>query len=294
MRKVLPIILVIAVLCGAIYAWRATRGPERARPSGPILTVTFLDAGLGGGIVAQTPDGEVAVVDPGPESTAADLVDYLHGQDAEGLTVIVTNPSPDRAGALRKLLESVSVKRIVRGEMDSDSRDWAVALEEARRREVPELVLSAGDGIGISRKVRFEVLSPPKDLIDDKDQSSPSNSMVSRLVFGRVRILLASDAGVETEGHLIRSKADVRSDVLAVGRHGASDATSLEFVSFVRPRYFVVTAGGRLGRPDRALLARIGSGNTGGEVYRTDREGRIALITDGRTIAVETERGGRE
>jgi competence protein ComEC len=294
MRKVLPIIVIVAALCVAFYVWRARHTHGRTGPTGPVLTITFLDAKTGGGIVVQTPDNELAVIDPGPESTASDLASYLEDQGAQSITAIVTSPSPERAGALKALLESFKIKRLVRGEMDSHSRLWTDTIEQARSRGVPELVLSAGDSIGVSRKVRLGVLSPPRGLIKQTDAGSPSNSLVARISFGNVRLLLCSDAGTQTEGHLISSKADMQSDALVVGRHGGSEATSLEFISFVRPRYFIVTAGGRLGRPSRAVLSRIDARNTGAEVYRTDREGRIALITDGRTIAVETERGGRE
>lgn len=294
MRKVLPIILVLVVLCGAFYAWRTRQARAKIGPEGPVLTVTFLEAKLGGGVVVHTPDGALAIIDPGPESTGKELASYLEDQNARDATVVLTNPSAQRTGALQSLLESLVVKRIIRGEMDTGAGALGSALDDARGRSIPELVLSASDGVGLSKKARIEVLSPPKGLIKDTDRGSESNSLVATITFGRIRFLLASDADIATEGHLIKSGADLTSDVLAVGRHGDDRATSLEFVSFVRPRYLVVSSGGALGRPNRAVLSRIGTRNTGAEVYRTDREGRVAVITDGRTIAVESERGGRE
>ncbi len=294
MRKVLPIIVLLLLGCAAFYVWQARRARGPVRPRGPVLTVTFLEAKLGGGMVVQTPDGTMAIIDPGPESRGLELVRYLETRDAGAVTVVLSNPSPQRAGALTLILESFKVDRIVRGEIDSRSGDWSAAISDARDRGVPDLLLSAGDGVGLSKSVRFEALSPPKGLIDKADAGSLSNSLVGIIRFGGIRILLASDAGIQTEGHLIGSRAEVSCDVLAVGRHGDSGATTLEFISLARPRCFIVSAGGLPGRPSRAVLSRIEPGSTGAEVYRTDREGRVALITDGRTIAVETERGGRE
>jgi competence protein ComEC len=294
MRRLLPIILIIVAACGAFYAWHRLRAHDQLAPQGPVLAVTFLDAATGGGIVLQTPEDEIAVIDPGPEATADDLTKYLKDQGTDRVTLVVSNPSPERAGAVGKLLESFKLKRIIRGPMDSGSGAWSQALAQARSLGTPELILSAGDSIAISGKVRFEVLSPPRRLIKNISAESLANSLVGRVAFGSVKLLLPSDADVQTEGHLIRSGTDLTSDILAVGRRGRPDATSLEFISLVRPKYFVVSTGGRFGQPSGSVRSRIDARNTGAEVYRTDRQGRIALITDGRTIAVEAERGGRE
>lgn len=293
-RRFLPIILVLLVLSATFYAWRARQAGVDTGPKGPVMTVTFLDASVGGGVVVRAPDGTLAVIDPGPEARGRELSRFLRGQGARALTVVLTNPSPERTGALTSLLESFRVKRIILGEVESKTETGFVGIEQARSRGIPELVMSAGDCVGLSRNVKLEVISPPKGLLKDTLPESTSNSLVARVRFGSFRLLLTSDAGVETEGHLISSGAGLASDALYVGRHEDSATTSLEFLSFVRPRYVVVAAGGAVGRPSRALLTRLAPVNTGAEVYRTDREGSVALFTDGRTVAVESERGGRE
>ena len=293
MRKVLPIILIVAV-CALVYALylRNTRGG--LRPHGPVVTVSFLDADLGGGVLIRTPEGGFTIVDPGPAASADDLADYLDRLGASRLDVIVSNSSSERAGALAKLLERIPVRRIVHGEMPGGAPAWTSAVEDARRRRISELTLSSGDCLGLSRSAKIEAIAPSKGLLKGADSDSPENSLVTRLRVGGVRFLLLSDGGPLAEAALLKSGANLETDVLWAAQRGGHRGTSLELIASVRPHYCVVTAGGRLGRPSPALIRRISSENTGAALYRTDKDGPIDFMTDGREITVETRRGGRE
>ena len=53
----------------------------------------------------------------------------------------------------------------------------------------------------------------------------------------------------------------------------------------------MVLAGRGADRPSRAILNRIKIENTGAEVYRTDKNDPIDMISNGRVIQVETGGG---
>lgn len=291
MRRVLPIILIIAVAAGAGIYYKFMSNPEKPVPKGPLLRVTFLNARLGNAIIMKTPEGRHIIVDPGPASTADELVTYLQGMGVKSPTVILTNPSTDHTGALPELMEAIPVARIIRGEFSDDLTIWERAIPKDANRRVAEVILTEGGKIRLSKSTLLEVLSPPKNLLKDAGDSY-DNSLVARVIHGNKRFLLTSDIGLHTEAHLIGSGIDITSDILVVPNHGRKNSASLEFISSVRPECFVVMpARGR--RPNRSVLDRIDPENTGAEVCRTDREGIVEIVTDGRYIAVSKGGDGR-
>lgn len=288
MRRLLPIMLIVISLAGGTYLGylRGSRGPVTR---GPVLKVSFLDAEMGGAIVVRTPEGRFIVIDPGPERSANALSDYLVGVGARTVVLLVSNPSANRAGAAAKLVESFDVKELLRGEMTGWSSAWKRALETAGSKGVSISTLSAGNVIRLSRSTKLEVLGPPKGLIEGVKGSSDNNSLVVRIIFRGKRILLTSDIRQEAETSLVKSGRDLMGNVFVIPRGGQYGGTSLELLSMVRPEVCVVAADGGSRHPSKSVLERIDTENTGAAVYRTDERGTVNLITDGRSILVDTE-----
>lgn len=289
MRKLLPIMLIAAVLAGGAYVALTREGTEKPIPRGKALVASFLNADLGGAVVFETPEGNFVVFDPGSESKVEALAGYLKTVGARSVTLVVTFPSPECADAARKLIGLFPVDRVIHGEMPGVSRDWDRTLEAIGEARIPELILSGGDSLHLSKKVKLEVLSPPRGLLEGTEEASGNNSLVARVSFGRTGFLLTSQARIEAEGHLIQSGADLQSSVMIVPRYGQAGSTSLELISLVRPECFVVMDGGRGGRPSASVLARISTRNTGAQVYRTDKDGPFDIVSNGRSIEVVKE-----
>ena len=55
----------------------------------------------------------------------------------------------------------------------------------------------------------------------------------------------------------------------------------------MRPEYCIVLVGEGADRPSRVVLDRIKTENTGAEVCRTDGNGPVNMLSDGRSIQVE-------
>ena len=292
MRKLLPIIVIAAAIGAGAYVGYIL-GVGKAVVTGPTLWVTFLDADRGNGIVVRMPEGAFVVIDPGPASSAGELVDYLRGAGARSVSVVVSNPSADRGGALRALVESVGVSKVYRGELKGRSRAWRRSLESVRNCKIPEVVVRSGSVIGLSRSTRLEILSPPKGMLEDTGRDWDNNSLVTRISYGSKHFLFMSDTRIAAEAHLIQSETDLVSDVLSVARNGRSGSTSLEWLSVVRPEICVVSVGRGGRRPGKAVLNRIDTKNTGAAVYLTDKDGTIKMVTDGHSIVVKTEGAGR-
>ena len=76
--------------------------------------------------------------------------------------------------------------------------------------------------------------------------------------------------------------------VLKVGHHGSRTSSSSALLEAWRPQFALVSAGrgNTFGHPAPETLARLAA--TGATVYRTDRNGQIALVSDGAGVSVST------
>lgn len=82
----------------------------------------------------------------------------------------------------------------------------------------------------------------------------------------------------------------LRADVLKVGHHGSETSTSQKFLSAVQPTYAVVSAGtdNKYGHPKKATMDRLKKASV--KTFRTDTQGTITAISDGKKIKFETVR----
>jgi competence protein ComEC len=146
--------------------------------------------------------------------------------------------------------------------------------------------------LALGKKTRLEVLGPPVPHIHGTESDANNNSVVIRMVYGKVRMLFTGDIERKAEGKLIASRRDLESQVLKVAHHGSSGSTSLELLRLVRPEYLVISVGrgNDYGHPHRQTLRRLAQDKTGAQLFRTDRDGTITIRTDGRETVAETER----
>ncbi|MDO8567105.1 MAG: hypothetical protein Q7R57_00140, partial [Dehalococcoidales bacterium] len=87
-------------------------------------------------------------------------------------------------------------------------------------------------------------------------------------------------------------RAELAGTVLKAGHHGSKTSTSPGFLAVVNPQVAVVSVGAnnRLGHPGTEVMERL-KARTGAErVYRTDLNGTVEFITDGRRLWVKTDR----
>ena len=76
--------------------------------------------------------------------------------------------------------------------------------------------------------------------------------------------------------------------MLKIPHHGSSTSSAREFVSALRPRVAILTAGTSTKVNDEVLRRY---GEIGATVYRTDVHGAVTVDTDGRRVTVSTFTG---
>jgi len=282
-------------------AWRAVAAAlvllaaAPARAGGGRLEVFFLDVGQGDAVFVSTPSGRTALVDAGPPESAARLVRFLRSRLSGPIdAVVLTHPHADHAGGMIPALRVSGARQLYDPVLDHPSPIATAlhrfvarlaregALEPHRVRAGATLPVDFGDG------TRLEFLAPSDPLIEGTRSDVNANSVVCRIAYGEVAVLLAGDAGRPAESRLLHERpGSLRAAVLKVGHHGSRGATGPAFLRAVAPVLAVVTAGrdNRYGLPSAEVLGRLERAHA--RVLRTDRDGTVAVRTDGTSLEVE-------
>jgi Predicted hydrolase (metallo-beta-lactamase superfamily) len=140
-------------------------------------------------------------------------------------------------------------------------------------------VLSAGTEAGIRRSEH-----------DGNSDGLNDSSIVGMLKFGSRRFLLMGDATMAIEDKLMAAGDDLKADFLKVGHHGSTYSTSEKFINSVAPQYAATSVGAKnsYGNPAWRVMQLIK--NKAITAFRTDLNGTITALTDGRSLQVSSEK----
>jgi competence protein ComEC len=144
------------------------------------------------------------------------------------------------------------------------------------------------NGVGV------EILNPPCAGKREGQGSAEcarginDHSLVMRLTFGRVSVLLTGDIEAQAEKDLLTAPNRVEAVLLKVPHHGSPSSSHEPFLDAVAPGMAVVSSGYRnhFGFPSEEVVRRYR--DRGILLYRTDLEGAVRFKTDGRTVWMET------
>lgn len=304
-----PYALLPAVLACAIGVAR----PCAPNPDGR-LRIHFLDVGQGDSALVIFPRGSTMLIDAGGEMSfgarAAPPEDSTEGEperreDSEpklrggfsigemvvsrflwslGYTrvdyLVATHGDADHIGGLSDVARNFDVGQSIIGSLtirehgkDAELKRF---LQTIAARDIPLGQVSAGQRFEIEG-VRIEVLWPPAGA---SGASSNNDSVVIRLVYGRLSVLMTGDIERATESVLAGSRADLRADILKAPHHGSRTSSSEDFLGEVEPECVVISVGerSRFGHPHEIVLDRYRQ--RGMRVFQTGRDGMVTVSAD--------------
>lgn len=281
------------VRAGAIYLWLAcvltAQSIAYAWPDGK-LRLTVLDVGQGDAMHVRLPRGGDVIIDGGQGGQSDKgkwvIVPYLKSQGIQDIDLVVlTHPHEDHAGGLPTLLNRYPVRAYAQGPFDYDD-EYTGRIEQALegQRGVRRLRLAAGDVIKDYGGADIEALYPPRTA-RGRAVKLNDESLVLGLRHGRTRAILAADAEKVAMLGMLRAGTDLSADVLKVPHHGGwPGREGGEWIARVSPRYAVLSLGERnpFGHPAPQLLRALES-DADRLIYRTDREGAVRLVSDGKS-----------
>ena len=287
----LPLAVGLILLLGAISL--------ASLPDGR-LHLTVLDVGQGDAILVETPGGATMLVDggPDPELTLRRIGANLAFFERRIDLLLLSHPHQDHVAGLVEVLDRFRVGALLHGGIHFDNQAYDQLLADAAQHRTLAVGLArAGQLIRLDEDTTIEVLYP-----SEADATAPlphgdinNGSVVALLRHGDFEALLTGDAEAPIEEILLRRGLVPRVEVLKVGHHGSASSTTVPFLDVARPSVAVISsgAGNEYGHPAFETLRALGTVD-GLALHRTDRDGDVEIVSDGRSYRVHTAAGWSE
>jgi competence protein ComEC len=276
-----------------LAGWVVLLAALLARPDG-LLHFRALDVGQGDALLIQTPGEQAILIDGGPDpaAVARGLGRTLPFWQRDLALVVLTHPHADHIAGLIDTLGHYRVHSV----LETPVTTGDPALEAAWGRVltatgVPVAAAVAGQTVQVESGVRLRVLAPPPALLHGTHSDINNSSVVLRLDYNEVSFLLAGDIETEAGADLLaRAGSELHSQVLKVPHHGSATGLSPALLAAIQPQAAVISVGAdnTYGHPAPTTLDLLQA--AGVPTYRTDRDGTVEFLSDGRQIWVRSER----
>lgn len=247
---------------------------------GPEDKLVFLDVGQGDSELLKIAHGPKILFDAGPvKKLTAALDRNTNNGDRYLDAVFITHPESDHMGGLLDALDYYEIGVVFyNGSEPSDTAKdlWQAILNKLKNKNIPIIDVRRGDTLSYENK-KIEIVSPDDNW---KYSAAPNDSgLVAKISINNHAILLTADIDTELEKYLMKLQTDLRADVLKLPHHGSKTGLSSDFYRAVNPGAIMIEvgAGNKYGHPNPEVLDSLSKILPNARIYRTDKNGDIAL-----------------
>jgi competence protein ComEC len=268
------------------------------------LRVTFLDVGTGDAIVVQVPGNHHLLIDGGGtydgrfDVGARVVAPFLWERYVRRFELLaLTHTHPNHARGLVSVLRLFPTRHLLTNGTPMTTDYLRDLLAAGTRWGTQHHTVLEGPRHWQWERLQLTVLAPPGPAEQPHSAWSPptenDRSLVLRLQYGSVRLLLTGDIEHTTERWLLTHRADVRADILQVPPHGSRTSTLPAFVERVQPQVGIISvgAGNPYGHPHPQVLHVLAQQQV--KIWRTDQHGAITVSSDGTRYQVRPFRPHR-
>ena len=258
------------------------------------FAVHFIDVGQGDSILIQTSDNEFMLIDTGEGDQYIKLTDYLEHFGVDKFKyVIFTHPHSDHMGSSDKIVKEYDIETLIMPDAYNDTQVFKrlVAAIENKNIEITPPV--PGDIYKLGN-AEFMILAPINDEFDNLNNAS----VVIEMNYGKHNFLFTGDMEKAVETDVIdycnKNGIELSIDVLKVAHHGSNSSSQQKFLDFIKPSVAVIQCGkgNSYNHPHLQTVDRLEK--IGATILRTDLEGDIIIISDGKNLSVKKGGGAIE
>ena len=250
------------------------------------LIVTFIDVGQGDATLIQAPGGKVLLIDGGPKEGEAKVLATLKAKGIKQLNILATHEDADHITALDNVVNSYTVDKVYLPKMPTKATVTMERFASAvKAKGLKYTIAKAGVSVDLGVEVTATLLAPVQDTYEQDN----NYSAVLKVSYGDTSFLFTGDSEGDSERDMLASGVNLKSTVLKVGHHGSRFSTTDPFLKAVSPKYAVIEVGqNSYGHPTAAVLNRLSTYSV--KVYRTDQQGTVTAVSDGKNVTLATEK----
>ena len=274
-------LFIVLLMIAPLYSCSLLNVFERAEPPF-VYEVHFVDVGQGDAIYVVTP-GKNVLIDGGRRNSG--IVDYLKDLEVESIDIVIgTHPHADHIAGLIDVFHTFDVTEVIDPDVHYSTvthRDYKTTIDS---KEITFTAGRSGMEWQLSEGAVMQIVNPSQPSTRHINDAS----IVARIVFGDVAVLLTGDAEERAEREMLARREPLRSQILKVGHHGSITSTTVDFLEQVKPEVAVIMVGegNRYAHPNEEILHNLEA--AGAEIYRTDTHGSIVIKTNGVRYVIHT------
>ena len=286
MQKVKDILFLIVIGIAVFFAYSSDffNDTTEYRKDNKLVDTTsfkiyFIDVGEADSILVKDKD-EFTLIDTGNNEDGPKLVNYFKELGITKFKYLIgTHPHEDHIGGMDDIIREFDVEHIYMPDVETEYKTYTEIVDLVKSKdmtiETPEVdsTFTMNDSI-------FNVL-----WISNSEEEINDDSIVLKLNYKNTSYIFTGDATKNVELKILDK--DLKCDVLKLGHHGSSDASSAQFLEKTKPQYGIISVGknNEYGHPHDITLKKLNYLNT--KIYRTDLDGTIILTSDGENILIE-------
>lgn len=256
--------------------------------------IWFLDVGQGDGVFLRTQD-EAILSDCGSSQDKKIgknvLGPFLKSQGIRTLDwILVSHADADHTNGIEWLLKEeadIRVRNLALPAAGKGQEAYKKLETLARKRGAEVYYLHRGETVR-AKSLALRCLYPESGEKPVEERNS--HSLVFDVTYGKFRMLLTGDIGVEDERKILAVEEDKKREkvtLLKAAHHGSNGSSSEEFLEYFSPAFTVLSygEGNTYGHPAPEAVERLEQ--TGTEIWRTADSGAVNVWTDGKRMYIK-------
>lgn len=273
--------------------------PESVVSQDEELVLTMIEVGQADSFLLEQGD-MTALIDCGTRSSGDDVVKYLKSQGIKRIDYLFgTHPHDDHMGGMYDVIMNIEVEKVIIPEVSVEQQTsaWYMKLMNELKNggknekrpnyggyDVEYVTLGTVYKLG---DATIKVIGPMDDYYEDIN----NYSIVLKVTFGQMDVIMTGDAEAEAEAQILKSGENIDAEILKVGHHGSDTSSSEEFLDAISPDYALISAevGNKFNHPTENTMEKLKEREI--EVYRTDENGTVVVTITATDASFSTEPG---